>query len=298
METNIVGNKITQARKKLNLSQSDLARQIFISAQAVGKWERGESLPDIITLMRLAKILNVDLNYFSEEFQSSYKELKVIPSLAEIGTKVIPNQPKTDAKDLSKMNLLDGDFSGLRNLHERLNSTNIQRCSFVCSDIIGISINSNNIENSDFTNANLSKSIFRNSNLTKNNFSNCVLTESEFIGNNISQCDFSEADFTKTKVNSTNFESNKLTNAKFKGTQFSKVRFQNCVFEGLLENCHFENCSFYGTIRFENVSLINTFFKNNLKVKRLQFMNCKADKLTFAFLKTNGASMNGIELVE
>jgi transcriptional regulator with XRE-family HTH domain len=44
---------------------------VFISAQAVGKWERGESMPDIITLNHLAEILGVDLNYFSENFPSA-----------------------------------------------------------------------------------------------------------------------------------------------------------------------------------------------------------------------------------
>ena len=69
METKVIGNKIAEARKKINISQAQLAQHMFISAQAVGKWERGESIPDIITFNRLAKILGVDLNYFSENFQ-------------------------------------------------------------------------------------------------------------------------------------------------------------------------------------------------------------------------------------
>jgi len=70
METKMIGIKITEARKKINISQAQLAEKLFISAQAVGKWERGESLPDIITLNRVAQILGVDLNYISENFQS------------------------------------------------------------------------------------------------------------------------------------------------------------------------------------------------------------------------------------
>ncbi|MCZ4221917.1 helix-turn-helix domain-containing protein [Pedobacter rhodius] len=60
-----IGNKIAMARKKINLSQAELAQRVSISAQAVGKWERGESMPDITMLNRLAEILSVDLNYFS-----------------------------------------------------------------------------------------------------------------------------------------------------------------------------------------------------------------------------------------
>ena len=62
----MIGNKIAEARKKINISQAQLAQRLFISSQAVGKWERGESMPDIITFNRLAEILGVDLNYFSE----------------------------------------------------------------------------------------------------------------------------------------------------------------------------------------------------------------------------------------
>ena len=61
LTTTMIGNKIAEARKKANISQSGLAQRLFISAQAVGKWERGESMPDIITFNRLAEILGVDL---------------------------------------------------------------------------------------------------------------------------------------------------------------------------------------------------------------------------------------------
>ena len=62
----MIGNKIAEARKKVNISQAQTAQRLFISSQAVGKWERGESMPDIITFNRLAEILGVDLNYFSK----------------------------------------------------------------------------------------------------------------------------------------------------------------------------------------------------------------------------------------
>src|ERR1700712_4225819 len=74
MDTKMIGNKITKARKKVNISQAQLAQFLFISPQAVGKWERGESSPDIITFNRLSEILEVDLNYFSENFQSAEDE--------------------------------------------------------------------------------------------------------------------------------------------------------------------------------------------------------------------------------
>lgn len=49
METKMIGNKIAEARKNTNISQAQLVERLFISPQAVGKWERGESMPDITT---------------------------------------------------------------------------------------------------------------------------------------------------------------------------------------------------------------------------------------------------------
>ena len=83
METKKIGNKIAEARKKINISQAQLAERLFISPQAVGKWERGESMPDIITFNRLAEILGVDLNYFSENFQSATTEITSVEFLVK-----------------------------------------------------------------------------------------------------------------------------------------------------------------------------------------------------------------------
>lgn len=68
LQAKTIGNKIAEARKKNQLSQSQLGEQLFISAQAVGKWERGESLPDLILFHRLAGILGMDLSYFTGEY--------------------------------------------------------------------------------------------------------------------------------------------------------------------------------------------------------------------------------------
>lgn len=73
------------------------------------------------------------------------------------------------------------------------------------------------------------------------------------------------------------------------------MAIQNIVFEGILEICRFENCTFY-SVKFQGATIKNTFFKNNKKIKRAQFVNCKVDKLTFAFLKNNFADLTGITL--
>jgi uncharacterized protein YjbI with pentapeptide repeats len=74
------------------------------------------------------------------------------------------------------------------------------------------------------------------------------------------------------------------------------MQIQDIVFEGALDGCFFENCTFYG-VKFQKATLTNMFFKNNKKFKRVQFIDCKVDKITYAFLKSNLANLTGITLL-
>jgi transcriptional regulator with XRE-family HTH domain len=165
LTTITIGNKIAEARKKINISQSQLAQRLFISAQAVGKWERGESMPDIITFSRLAEILGVDLNYFSESFQEATIEMAPVDSLIKQPA-AIPsdNQKKKLSWDMSRGNWVDADFSGLKNLHEKFSSSNMQRCKFIGSDLSGLLLKSNNIDSCDFSESEFSSSHIQNTN--------------------------------------------------------------------------------------------------------------------------------------
>jgi len=292
-----IGDKIATARKKTNLSQAELAQQVSISSQAVGKWERGESIPDITTLNRVAEILGVDLNYFSESFQSTDNEATNIEPLTKQSTESPSGGPEKKLSwDMSKLNLVDSDFSGLNNLREKFSSSNMQRCLFIGSNMSGILLNSNNVDGCDFTDSDISNSKIQSSNLGNNIFKKCSLAKTEFLKSNISTCDFSNADFTKTIFKSSNFMKNTIVNSKWNSTSFIEMQIQDIVFEGTLDDCFFENCAFYG-VKFQNATLINTFFKNNKKFKRVQFIDCKVDKITYAFLKSNQANLTGITLL-
>ena len=58
----IVGANLARLRKDRGMTQAELAERINYSDKAVSKWERGESLPDVLTLLSLAKELGTDLN--------------------------------------------------------------------------------------------------------------------------------------------------------------------------------------------------------------------------------------------
>ena len=57
-----VGAGIARLRRERGLTQAELAERINYSDKAVSKWERGESLPDVLTLLNLAQVLDTDLN--------------------------------------------------------------------------------------------------------------------------------------------------------------------------------------------------------------------------------------------
>ena len=57
-----VGANIARLRRERGLTQAELAERINYSDKAVSKWERAESLPDVLTLISLAEQLGTDLN--------------------------------------------------------------------------------------------------------------------------------------------------------------------------------------------------------------------------------------------
>jgi len=51
-----VGANISKLRRDMGLSQEELADLLFVTRQALSKWERGQSVPSIDTLLSLSKI--------------------------------------------------------------------------------------------------------------------------------------------------------------------------------------------------------------------------------------------------
>ncbi len=55
-----VGRKITFYRKQKNLSQDELAEEMYVSRQLISKWENGTGVPKIDHVIDLCTILEVD----------------------------------------------------------------------------------------------------------------------------------------------------------------------------------------------------------------------------------------------
>jgi len=64
--------KLADLRNKCGLSQSKLADMLYISGQAVSKWENASSLPDIELLWPLSQILGVSVDYLLGNGHNGY----------------------------------------------------------------------------------------------------------------------------------------------------------------------------------------------------------------------------------
>lgn len=62
MLSNTIGSNIKRLRIKYRMNQELLAERLNIRRQTISSYERGNSVPDIYTLIRIADIFNVTLD--------------------------------------------------------------------------------------------------------------------------------------------------------------------------------------------------------------------------------------------
>ena len=58
----IISKNIVSLRNSENMTQAELAEKLNYSDKAVSKWERGESLPDVIVIKQIADIFGVTVD--------------------------------------------------------------------------------------------------------------------------------------------------------------------------------------------------------------------------------------------
>lgn len=58
----LIGSNIAAHRKRCGLTQAGLAEKLNYSDKAISKWERGESVPDVMTLVQLAEQFDITVN--------------------------------------------------------------------------------------------------------------------------------------------------------------------------------------------------------------------------------------------
>lgn len=84
-----IGERITELRKQQNLSQGDLAEALEVSRQAVSKWENDLSSPDSMKMIRLAEVLDTDIEYLTTGRRNLGRRPPVVLKTVETVEKVI-----------------------------------------------------------------------------------------------------------------------------------------------------------------------------------------------------------------
>ena len=74
----IIAENIIQLRKKNKLTQAELAERLNYSDKAISKWERGESVPDVEILKKVAEMFGVTVDYLlTENAQESIEKFQL-----------------------------------------------------------------------------------------------------------------------------------------------------------------------------------------------------------------------------
>ena len=83
-----IGERIAQLRQENNISQQQLSNALGVSRQAVSKWENDQTSPDTINLIRLADILNTEVEYLATGKQPIYTatpcNVKTVEKIVEV----------------------------------------------------------------------------------------------------------------------------------------------------------------------------------------------------------------------
>jgi transcriptional regulator with XRE-family HTH domain len=86
-----IGNKISELRKKNNLSQEELADKVGVARQTISKWELCETSPDLKQAKELSKIFNISIDELTDNDIKNILEEKVsnTEKLAGIAIKIL-----------------------------------------------------------------------------------------------------------------------------------------------------------------------------------------------------------------
>lgn len=63
----VIAGNIADLRRKHKMTQLDLAEKLNYTDKAISKWERGESIPDVLVLKSIADLFGVTVDYLLED---------------------------------------------------------------------------------------------------------------------------------------------------------------------------------------------------------------------------------------
>lgn len=78
-----IGERISQLRCEKDMSQGQLAQVLGVSRQAISKWENDQSSPDTIHLIKLADILETEVEYLATGRKPVYEEPPIVVNMVK-----------------------------------------------------------------------------------------------------------------------------------------------------------------------------------------------------------------------
>lgn len=272
MAIELIGEKISLARKAMNMSQAELATKLNMSPQMVSKWERGESLPDIIMLKRLSEELNINICYLISDEVSEEQETNITPNANQVKIKT----DKALANIYKFGNWNHTDFSNTTIKDKNFSYAQLKRCNFSDCNLEG-----NNFSYTEFYECDLQRA-----NLKEANLKFIDINKTDASGVNLEGSYLKMSDFKYSKLNKA-----QLNNARIYCTCFKEVE----MIDINLNDTLIEKTTFIGVI-FNNITFNNTLFKE-CKFKKSEFLNCRMDKITYNFLKSCKVNLSNVELI-
>lgn len=114
-----VGNRIAECRKKLNITQTELAEKLLVSSKTISKWEKGHGLPNIEILPEIAEIFGITIDYLLLGKKSLDNKISIVKNSGEFGiTKLIFPDINDFPKELQHPILTHflGEYAKLNNI--------------------------------------------------------------------------------------------------------------------------------------------------------------------------------------
>lgn len=84
-----IGEHISTLRKAQNMSQGQLADALDVSRQAVSKWENDQASPDTLKLIKLAEVLDTEVEYLATGRKPVYEEPPIVLNMVKKVDKVV-----------------------------------------------------------------------------------------------------------------------------------------------------------------------------------------------------------------
>lgn len=84
-----IGERILELRKEQKMSQTQLADAMEVSRQAISKWENDQATPDAIRMIKLAEVLDTDIEYLSTGRRNMGRRPPVVIKTTETVEKIV-----------------------------------------------------------------------------------------------------------------------------------------------------------------------------------------------------------------